>query len=1704
MTQTKKITISKFENIENAPVNFKYVPKTNLFRDMLSPGKMAKIGHILHPSMKKTRVYIDNSIKAPVGTIKKSWIRDLTRECVESNPGPETIYENRPLLGNGFYEYCFNCENIRLLMEYDQNIVFYRQYCKECEFHIQSDFEDYSMRLREWLYSGEHLGKSFLGRYLNVPHLYEKHINIIEDICILFYHFIQSKHTTDRCVAIVNFCKLRGLKISFMTSLLEISDSLFKAQSDNLTVEDIYANLGFEAQDDDSFRPIRNVLDSYEKMKELPIYRKLHKFFLYLLCTGLLSKFNITFRSLQFDKFEEESIRRTHKPGFDMLHAIIDTITFVCECGVEYFQTGSLDAFTHSGSSYEKWYKTATKLKNQSRFLTNPEPHGFTRFGFISDLKDTIEKGKSIVKFTGGLEKSEKIFLQKILTDLQMIESEELTKRSAQQPRKDPFGILIHGSSNIAKSKLTEIMFKHYGKCFGLPTEDNYRYTRCPTDEYWSGFDSTQWCIVMDDIAFLAPTGEVDPTLKELLQVKNSVPYTPPQAALEDKGRTPVRAELLIATTNTRHLNLFAYFSCPFAIARRLSYVVTPSVKPEFAKNGFMADSSKIPPTEEGDYMNIWNFKVCVPVPETTVEVDNQRTRYEEIHQFEDIHSFLQWYIMAAEDHALSQSKASKAASTMSEAPVCMGCKRVQKHCLCNTDWDHIYAKCSLCDRLKSACICEFSEQVETDDLSWMYRLKLCFYSKIVSGEAFDTPDWLKLCFLQEYAYLRYALFVWSIFLCPLYTLFICIFSCSLYYIYKYFYVILNFLFQWRYGYNWKFLTLLSVCGNSFDTYVLLMRITGEKVRNLKIKQNHLYALAAILVAPSMYLLLKKLWDMYFESKENGKVEKEIVEEYDTQGNVGAIPVPMEKEKKTFYYHDPYAITNLDISGASSCAQGDLLERTLKRNTAVFHFQFPSIGRNCYNTGICIHGNLWITNKHAIKCNFGIVDVILEDTSKNVSSNAMSITFDEGDIRFVENSDVVIIELRGLPPMKSILKYFPMDQPLQGRFKGKYIMKSKSGIISTRPVVNIQSGICPVFGVSAYIGHCDIPTEVGDCGSACIVDVGQSQVIFGTHTSGSRSGGVCMQHISQAMLQKYIQQFKPQVFEGSIPISAPGAERKLTQLHERSCLRFLEEGTVRVYGSFEGYRPLHRSKVEPTYICDYVTQHGYKATFGKPKMNWEPWHLAIKDMTSPIHCYYNSNIKKCEDAFFNDIISKIGSDIKMLEVYSLDVALNGADGVTYVDKINSSTSAGNPFKRSKKHFIQEEFGKIVHLDQVILDRVTEIEKCYENNTRFHPQFCGHLKDEPVSEKKMKNGKTRVFTGGEFAWSIVVRKYLLSHIRLIQNNPFIFEAMPGVVAQSTEWRDLYQFITHFGEDRIVAGDYGKFDKRMAAPFILSAFNILERLAAHAGWPDEDLRFIRCIAQDTAFPCIDFNGDLIEIQGNPSGHPLTVIINCLVNSLYMRYAYLLISGKSLDTFQENVHLATYGDDNIMGISENCPKFNHTRIAEAMKIIGVEYTMAEKEAESVPYIHISQSSFLKRAFKYDKDIGCIVAPLDESSFHKMLTARLPKDDMAPEAHAICVIETAQREYFFHGKDIFFERQQFFHQLVKDCGLQPWVRDSTFPDYYDMVYDFWMRFDDEENALKYSLREQTRQTRVIDATSHVGAEKTVNRPEVLSTEWA
>jgi hypothetical protein len=226
----------------------------------------------------------------------------------------------------------------------------------------------------------------------------------------------------------------------------------------------------------------------------------------------------------------------------------------------------------------------------------------------------------------------------------------------------------------------------------------------------------------------------------------------------------------------------------------------------------------------------------------------------------------------------------------------------------------------------------------------------------------------------------------------------------------------------------------------------------------------------------------------------------------------------------------------------------------------------------------------------------------------------------------------------------------------------------------------------------------------------------------------------------------------------------------------------------------------------------------------------------------------------------------------------------------------------------------------------------------------------------------------------------------------------------------------------------------------------------------------------LAYDVAFSYQNFNGDLIQFFGsNPSGHPLTVIINCLVNSLYMRYAYTLANPeKTCKTFKQHVNLMTYGDDNIMGISKDAPWFNHTSISDCLATIGVTYTMADKTAQSIPYINISETSFLKRKFIFDPTLKRIVAPLDEESIERSLTVWVRSKSITEEEQALAVISSAIREYFFHGKEIFEQKRLMFIQTIKELDIEKYVTDSTLPSYSELESEYHKR-----SALADSLRD-------------------------------
>jgi hypothetical protein len=224
---------------------------------------------------------------------------------------------------------------------------------------------------------------------------------------------------------------------------------------------------------------------------------------------------------------------------------------------------------------------------------------------------------------------------------------------------------------------------------------------------------------------------------------------------------------------------------------------------------------------------------------------------------------------------------------------------------------------------------------------------------------------------------------------------------------------------------------------------------------------------------------------------------------------------------------------------------------------------------------------------------------------------------------------------------------------------------------------------------------------------------------------------------------------------------------------------------------------------------------------------------------------------------------------------------------------------------------------------------------------------------------------------------------------------------------------------------------------------------------AGFSHQEVLQIYTLGADVAYPLVNVGGDVVMFFGtNPSGHPLTVVINSMVNSLYMRYVYTTLnpSGNSCETFQQDVHLMTYGDDNIMGVRDGCEWFNHGAIKDCLATIGVEYTMADKEAESVPYININDCQFLKRSWRYEPELENYACPLDMSSVHKSLVSWVPSRSIDQYAQMVAVISSANLELFFHGKEVFHKHHTFFKEVLQTDPYVHYVNESTLPGWEDL----------------------------------------------------
>jgi len=1507
-----------------------------------------------------------------------------------------------------------------------------------------------------------------------------------EDLTYLIrsiYRSQTSSYKTEEVIeSIIIFIRLRTGK-----SLLSLScETLSKCGKLGEIVLDLIETLAsythgdnLKTQSIDSFSDnvdsIYDIFNKFTSLKDTKIYQKTHRLIMYFLSMGFCDIINIKMTDIGYTCLEANMLKQKYKFGPTFIVTLIDTCLYILKKGIQIIKTGDVNCIYHSGETYGAVYDDYLILKKQTPQLHNPELFGFNLSSHQSLLDNTIEKYQNIKKHSGSMSKFDKDNTIKILNELEFWRTELITKKSSRNLRKSPFSVLFFGESGVGKTYLKEILFNFYGKVMNLDTKSDFCFTRSPGANFWDGFRSSMWCVVLDDVGFPHPNKcpNGDETFKDMIQIQNNQPFCPDQAALEDKGKTPMLARLLIATTNIKNLNAAQYFTHASAVQRRLPIVITPTVKPEFAKSDGMLDRSKLPPRVSGEYDDYWTFDVDIVEAVLTTSTEKY-ANYNRILDNCSLLQLLQFLKKAIDDHEEGQIKFMNAVSDMNNIELCPICfLPTMQFCKC--------------DPIKVQLMKQVLQDRNVNIIKPISNLWIDlkqYISRYTSNKLFPDEDIFKLKLVEqmekEFPVQHTQQSSLELHLTIIGYLSLFTFICYNMIMFKLGNVRrdVDTLRRTMY-YPTLFFKFIGEC----KTYLFGFHpTTREYWVNLGLNQQRRLVglsthikLISIITAISSVGVIISLYNKFSKKKQHYQQMTNV--ELDA---IGIKPKPRDDERHNPWIKEDIHLSKFELTPQITSNKSDNLEvfnERVARNCIFIKTSLPGNKGLRKARAVCLRGNMYITNDHNIPPldQFSYITITQSVVTNGVTNNVTA-KLSESDVIRIPDRDLCIVTLTCICPKKGIFELLPKKR-VNTICNGTYIIREENGCITYKDLHKIQlrkeykyidvDNIVNTIS-NVWTATCPMSTIDGECGSPMIVNTPMGKFVGGIHVLGKEGS---MNVVSHAIFREDFEDILKvnsmcSMQSDDPKISAPGFIRDLGELHRKANIRFLESGSADIYGSFNDFRSAPRSTVDISPLANHLSPHGYKIKYGKPEMtSWEPWNLALQDLTNPLQNFDSDVLNIIGQSFMDDIDLRANVD-QLSEVCVVDLftAINGAEGVSYIDKINRNTSAGAPWKRAKKNFMfdipsQHGLQDPVDIDDNIKMRCANIIENYHNNKRSNCIYTAHLKDEAVSFAKMRAKKTRVFSSSPMDQTLVTRMYTVGLVRYIQNNKSIFESAPGMVAQSHEWKLLYDYVTRFGTDRIIAGDYRKFDKTMPAKFILKAFEILKHVCeTSCNYTDKDLKVIDGIAIDTAYAMTDFNGDLIQFFGsNPSGHALTVIINGLVNSLYMRYAYYLLNpNRESKSFRDNVNLVTYGDDNLMGVNILCPWFNHTSISKLFAIYGLGYTMADKDAESRPYIHISEASFLKRGFKLDNDTNFCMAPIEHESIEKSLMVWTYSKSVCPAKQAISVVSSALREYFFYGKIIFEEKRLLLQKIVIEAGYELWIEESTFPEWEDLVQTY------------------------------------------------
>jgi hypothetical protein len=1333
-----------------------------------------------------------------------------------------------------------------------------------------------------------------------------------------------------------------------------------------------------------------------------------------------------------------------------VMDAFVDVLEWTATTGYRIIEEKSLNPLFYSDNRIEQFNTTYMNVVASADSILNGNSGDMGDFEKeVDDLLCTCEYVRK-TKANSSLS----LWIFERYNTLMSLKERIIAKRRNTAIRFRPFGIGLTGPSGVGKSTLAKIVMKTALVAMGFEYNPDRIITKDMFDKYDSTMTSDVQGIYIDDMGNGKAQFVVTSPTDIIIKFFNNMAATAVKAELASKGVVFIDFKVGVITSNHVDYSVPLYTEIVEASLSRILHTRV-SVKPEYRLPGSIALNPAHPDLVNASLVHdLWELTIeksvlCPNLPAMPMhkfqvveeEIDGKMVRCEKL----DLKTYLKVIVSLAKKHKLSQYDVMKRSKDFDEAPCCEHCCMVKPYCECDTKphsqeliqafatsifgkicadaWDRVYAP--------------------FQTLAWVmgFRPIRAIATRQLAREVsyamntYATP-FLIACtpqFVFETRFFQYIVFRWQ------HTAAICDLK-------PWIRLVMGYIVVGSYiaydnkapdlfvkvalsGYFWILLLYAQYCARC-QVYKSEYLARSDALRDMiraplsSNAKNAAAALAGVLIGIKMV----HMWLKSREIQPNSSLVSD-----DSPGWFGFIDrmkVQVGAQKRVAH------------------ASTDQVASKVSKNVCFATFARPDGSETRSDVFFPRKGVMWMPahvfhpKSDMSKPRFNHLRIQISRGKGPGSRFEQAVSVDQC---VFTDRDLVVVNVAKSPDFATLTSFLPTSLPT-GSSMAQLIVRDKEFELQN-DAVSVEYCQTAHMYRSFYGGKYRTNlAKVGACMGPLILD-GKTPVVVGFHIGGDNYGKGVMQTVLLSDHERWLEQLVsirgnfvgaesndfPSIIMGKQVISGP------VHAHAEAS-RLPDSAPIEVLGSTR-LRMSQKSVVEKSILSDAVAdEFGVESKWGPPKLlpNWKAFNATLEHMADPGITFFPDELERARQDWLKPLMAKVGAipDIRPL---TLKEAILGIPGEKFIDPLNMTTSMCHPIYQSKRKHFEDVVENGVLVDRIpsneIKFELERVETCWKNGKRANVVWSSTLKDEPTVVTK---DKVRVFQGSPVVLSILMRKYFLKIVRFLGFHSIESECAVGINAFGPHWQTLMRHASKYSDGRTDIGwDYSKFDVKMISQITIAVYVSLIELAQAHGYSDEDLYIMRMMIYDVVHPFLDYNGTLLQVFNmNASGNSLTVIVNSIANSLYVRMGFFSIYPEQED-FRSCVAAVTYGDDFIGSVKPEFSEFNFVSFKRYLAKYSVKITHPSKSDKEEKFLGSRELDFLKRTSNYIPEIDREIGKLEEDSIFKSLHANLKSKEATKREVAAACVESAAHEWFAHGRDTYVDRCRKLEAACKKVRL-------------------------------------------------------------------